>query len=221
MTDVQTSPSFNPDDLQSFSGIMNVYKQRLFNSLECCIPAVVVSYDRSKNIVTVTPAVNMALAGGQYLQRENIQVTCWTYGGGGYFLNIPLQAGDTGWIIASDKDSSLFKQSRKVENPNTNIKHSYLHGFFMPDKINGFAVSSDDSANLVIVSTGGEKISIGQSATKIMSANLTIECPTVTITGDVNIGGSTAITGTMHSANYDAHTHVSGAEGSPTGAPDQ
>ena len=65
-----------------------------------------------------------------------------------------------------------------------------------------------------------------------ISDKLDVTCPTLNIKGDVNItgnvsisgnekiGGNSVISGTMHSSNYDAHTHT-GNLGEPTSPPDQ
>ena len=54
---------------------------------------------------------------------------------GGIF-KFPVSAGMTGWLIASDRDISIFKSIKKETAPNTPRKHKYQDSFFIPDSIN-------------------------------------------------------------------------------------
>lgn len=218
----QSLPNFNLSDMNSPEGIFNIFGNWLMNMLQHSMPCIVESYDRKTNIAVLTPAINMALTTGEYVQRDKLTASVWCFGGGGYLMNLPLKKGDSGWLIGADKDTSLFKQTKSISNPNTKQKHKYTFGYFIPDLVNGFSISPEDNGNLVIQNMGGtEKISLGQNGTKLTSANLTISCPATTITGNVSVGGNVSVAGTMHSANYDAHTHTSTTAGSPTSPPDQ
>lgn len=230
---MQSLPGYNPADAQSVEGALNIFGKNLMQLIEQSIPAIVESYDASTNQITVRPAVNVTLTTGEFLRRDVIKVTAWIFGAGGFFIRPPYKKGDTGWIIASDNDTSLFKQGKKIADANTHQRHRYSFGYFIPDKINGFTVASDDNERLVIQNdSGSERISIGASDTKIFSTNLSIQAGNVnitgttsitgdvSITGDTSITGDASITGTMHSSNYDAHTHT-GNLGNPTSPPDQ
>ena len=212
---VQGVPSYNPADTSSVAGGLKMFKKNIFSDLECCMPCVVQSYDASTNTVMVLPAINVATSIGEYVKRGVIKLTAWRFALGGFVVHYPIKAGDTGWIIASDVDTSLFKQEKTIADPNTYARHKYHFGYFMPDSMSGYAVGSSDEGRLVLQNQAGtEKISIGESDTKIVSASLSITSPMV------NIDGNVTITGDMHSANYDVHTHggvTSG--GSNTGVP--
>ena len=217
----QSLPSYNFADKQSLAGTLRIYGDYLLNLMECCLPCVVQSVDYATNTVIVKPGINIATTVGDYIPREVIKLTAWRFASGGYLIHYPINAGDTGWMIASDKDTSLFKQEKAAADPNTNIRHQYSEGFFIPDKISGFNVTSEDEGRLVLQNAdGSEKISIGQSDTKIVSANLSITATNITVTGQSQFNGNVNILGTMHSTNYDAHTHIGNA-GQPTSAPDQ
>lgn len=203
---MQSIPSYNPSDAQSVEGALNIFGKNLMQLIEQSIPAVVESYDASTNQITVRPAVNVALTTGEFLRRDVIKVTAWVFGAGGFFIHPPYKKGDTGWIIASDNDTSLFKQHKAVADPNTHLKHRYSFGYFIPDVINGFTLSSDDSGRFVIQNDSGtEKISIGASDTKIFSTNLSIQATNVSIqgktaiTGDVSVEGKISTTGEISS----------------------
>ena len=217
----QSIPSYNPADTKSMAGSMRIFADYLLNLIENCQPCVVQSVDYSTNTVIVQPAINISTTVGEYIPRDVIKLTAWRFASGGFLIHYPINKGDTGWMIASDKDTSLFKQEKAIADPNTNLKHQYSQGFFIPDKINGFNVSSDDTSRLVLSNeNGSERISIGSSDTKIFSSNLSITATNMTVTGETQFNGNVSISGTMHSANYDAHTHIGNA-GRPTSAPDQ
>lgn len=199
MSEIQSLPSYNLSDTQSFEGGMRIFQNHLLKLIEHCIPCVVQSYDIDTNIVTVMPAVKLALTTGEYMQRSVIKVTAWKLHGGGFQIHYPIKAGDTGWLIAADTDTSLFKQEKSVSDPNTYQKHKYQFGYYLPDKINGFNVSDDDKERLVLQNDAGtEKISIGENDTKINTAKLSITGD-VEIDGDLTVSGK--IIGEVHSTN--------------------
>lgn len=198
----QSIPSYNPSDTKSMAGAMRIFADYLLNLIETCQPCIVQSVDYSTNTVIVKPAINVSTTVGEYVQRDVIKLTAWRFASGGFLIHYPIKQGDTGWIIASDKDTSLFKQEKAIADPNTNLKHQYSQGFYIPDKISGFSVSSDDTGRLVLQNeSGSEKISIGASDTKLKTNSFSIDGDTST---------TDKITGELHS------TH--GATGSFTSA---
>lgn len=223
--------NFNAANEQSLSGIMAEVLKNFGLSLENCIPAIVKSYDRSTNIVTVQPAINLTLTNGEFMERDSISLPVFNYGGNGIVINFPLAAGNTGWIVASDRDSALFRQGLTVANANTNRQHQYSFGFFIPDKIKGATISESDDGLMVIQTLDGTtKIALGDGIIKILSsADVTVDCANLTITSpNVKINGELSVTGQI-SSNTDvlsagisgkSHTHggVQGGSGN-TGAP--
>lgn len=199
-------PNYNESNTSSLSGILEEVLKNYSLNLENVLPAVVVSHDRATNTVVVTPAINMIGTDGEPIQRANLTLPVHVFGGGGIVISAPLQAGDTGWIIASDRDITLFKQSLKVSNPNTYRTHKFAFGFFMPDKIKGFTVQSgDDSAFLIQTLDGSTRIALSDGLVKIKTggdiqadcSSLTITASSCKITGETEITGNTTITGTL------------------------
>lgn len=218
----QSIPSYNPSDTKSMAGAMRIFADYLLNLIETCQPCIVQSVDYSTNTVIVKPAINISTTVGEYVQRDVIKLTAWRFASGGFLIHYPIKQGDTGWMIASDKDTSLFKQEKAVADPNTNLKHQYSQGFYIPDKINGFNVSSSDEGRLVLSNeNGSERISIGLNDTKIFSSNLSITATDIKIKGETQFIGNVTIDGTMHSTNYDAHTHICSSSGNPSQPPNQ
>ena len=200
-------PNYNPSNANSLSGVIAEVLKNFGLSLENSMPAIVVSYDRANNIAEVQPAINSVLTDGNAQQRDTIKLPVHLYGGNGVVISCPLKKGDTGFIIAGDRDISLFKQSLKVSNPNTYRTHKLSFGFFIPDKVKGVSVSSDDSDSLTIQTLDGNtKISlksgqvsiVSSSKVDITASNLTITCPSVKITGTAQITGDLTVNGTIH-----------------------
>lgn len=147
--------SANPIDF-SIQGDMvacwnSLMRQREMD-FECCIPAIVTGtwYDRNAHTVEVRPLVDMVSSSGETIRRPIMRVTYLRLVSGRYFMDSPLSKGDTGWIIASDRDSFLQKANNSSINvsknngaspPNTYELHKYRHGFFIPDSWARFNLS--------------------------------------------------------------------------------
>lgn len=193
-------PNYNPSNADSLSGVIAEVLKNFSLSLENCMPAVVLSYDRANNTVEVQPAINTILTDGKEQARDVLRLPVHILGGNGIVITAPLKKGDTGWIIAGDRDISLFKQSLKVSNPNTYRTHKLGFGFFIPDKIKGVSVANEDENALTIQTLDGNtKISIQSGKVKIVSSD-TIEasCSDLTINGaSVSINGESTITGNV------------------------
>lgn len=236
------APNYNESNQSSWAGILEEVLKNFALTQENCLPAVVVSHDRTNNTVTVTPAINTIGTDGTASQRANITLPVHIFGGGGIVISAPLKAGDTGWIIAGDRDITLFKQSLKVSNPNTYRTHKLAFGFFIPDKVKGFTVSGgDESAFLIQTLDGSTKIALSDGKVQIKTGgNIEAECSNLTITassckitaeteitGNVNITGDLTATGTITgttdviAATFSgkSHIHTGGTIQGKTGSP--
>lgn len=153
-------------------------------SLEIVLPAVVVEYDRAKNLVTVQPAVNRVLTDGTEAKRALAKIPCVNLCGNGIGINFPLKKGDTGWLIAADRDTENFQQLLETSRPKTFNLHSFQFGFFIPDKIHGFKIHDDDADSLVIETLDCKtRISIKQGQITIVSSdNVKVETETADVT---------------------------------------
>lgn len=123
--------------------------------MENVIPAVVVSYDRKKNIVTCQPAINRVDRQGNEIKRALLVLPCFNPCGNGIGINFPLKEGDTGWVIGCDRDAENFKGTLKTGAPATDNVHQYAFGFFLPDKIKDINVSEGNNNALVIQTLDG------------------------------------------------------------------
>jgi hypothetical protein len=130
-------------------------------------------------------------------------------GGGGFVVSCNLKPGDLGWIIAADRDISLFLTRYQEQRPNTNRMHDFADAFFIPDVMTGMNIDGEDEENFVIQKKDGTvKITLSNDSIKIKSTTkIEIESEEikltgkVDITGDVNISGKQIVQGLIASNN--------------------
>ena len=113
------------------------------NKFEVCAPAVVETVFNNGTALVKPLTKLVDVYGNEKVCRE-ILVTIRTENHGGFFVSHPIMPGDTGWIIAADRDTTLVKQynsqSIPSENdgpqpPNKNKNlHQHSFGFFIPDR---------------------------------------------------------------------------------------
>ena len=118
-------------------------------NLNVCVPAIVTKVNEDKTrMVTVQPIPNRKFrteSGLVDIKRGEVTVPCMTFIHGGYILSSPLFVGDTGWLIAGDRDAiealkknSTIPQKDKSDNKGPQSIESYSvnefdFGFFIPD----------------------------------------------------------------------------------------
>ena len=184
MSEVHDIPGFNPADIGNLNGLLNYFEDLLNMNLECCLPAIVESYDRNANSAVIQPAISAVASSGQKITRDKLyNIPVLTLSGGGFFISFPVKKGDTGWLVASDRDISIFKQNLEETAPNTYHKHKFVDSVFIPDKIKKFTITEADQNGLVISGlTGDCKIVLKENA----NINL--------VAAMVNVSGNTAFT---------------------------
>ena len=135
-----------------FEALFRVHDMRF----EVCLPAIVRDYNRNSHLALVQPLVNMVSSEGEQLERSPILVPVRRVMYGEFMVDFPLNIGDTGWVIAGDRDSenALLANSGNVtssSNPNeggqrpaTKLLHKYRFGFFIPDRWGTINLSTKD-----------------------------------------------------------------------------
>lgn len=144
----------DPSIIDSGVASFEQYMRKTISSIECCMPGMILEFNRKTHIALVQPLCNHTTNIGESIERKPIRIHVWRYACGGKIIDLPMKKGDTGWIIASDYDT--FTQKRYNSNfnpsenkgpydPNTSESHSYIHGFFLPDCFCEFdKISGDD-----------------------------------------------------------------------------
>lgn len=186
------------------------------------IPAIVEVFDRQKNIASVRPLINWVDVDNKQHKRNSITgLNVLSLGGGGFHISFPLKKGDLGWIVAADRDLSLFKQSLKESPPNSGRLHKFEDGWFIPDVFRQYSINQDDNDSMVIQSVDAvTRISIKNGIVDITApTSVTVTTPQATFTGNVlvkqnltvngneNIKGNSDIDGNL---NTDANLTVGG-----------
>ena len=123
--------------------------------------------------------------------------------GGGIVLSFPVKAGDTGWLIAADRNISIFKQNLVESAPNDYRKHQYEDSFFIPDKINDINITDADTFYIQTL-TGLTSFNFKENLMNLISQVINLT-GTTTITGNTSVIGnltvSTGATGTFTSSD--------------------
>ena len=166
------------------------------------IPAIVRSYDRKTGIATVQPIVTYVVdtkEGEKLIPRGTYDVSVIRFAHGGFVIDAPLFAGDTGWLIAADRNakdakeanSKILKADQDDENPsNEGFKRptddslrSFSWGFFIPDtwgdtelaKNDGLVIKDVDEKNVIALNDGAIEIKRGDNIISISDNGITME----------------------------------------------
>lgn len=202
----KTIPAHNPADENTFEGLNNVLVDKIAMGLQNVIPAIVQSYDKATNRAVVKPAITGIASQGQKVPKEPyIDIPVLNISGGGFVVSFPIKADDTGWLIACDRNISLFKQNLTESAPNDFRKHKFEDGFFIPDKINNTPLNNTNSL-LIQDSTGN--ISIELTATGVNIKGITAITGNTSVIGNLTV--STGASGSFSTADSKTVTVVNG-----------
>ena len=166
------------------------------------IPAIVRSYNRKTGIATVQPIVTYVVdtkEGEKLIPRGTYDVSVIRFAHGGFVIDAPLFAGDTGWLIAADRNakdakeanSKILNADQDEENPsNEGFKRptddslrSFSWGFFIPDtwgdteltKNDGLVIKDVDEKNVIELNDGAIEIKRGDNIISISDDGITIK----------------------------------------------
>lgn len=151
-------PSNDPANDDSLTGLIRLAFGKLMQGTDGMLPARVVAFNNNRNRprVTVQPLVSIITTGGQRVRRAQIaSLPVFQFGAGGYMLSFPITTGSLGWILASDRDISVFLQSYKESQPQTFRKKNFADAVFIPDMMNDYAIDAEDADNPVFQSADG------------------------------------------------------------------
>ena len=166
------------------------------------IPAIVRSYNRKTGIATVQPIVTYVVdtkEGEKLIPRGTYDVSVIRFAHGGFVIDAPLFAGDTGWLIAADRNakdakeanSKILNADQDDENPsNEGFKRptddslrSFSWGFFIPDtwgdteltKNDGLVIKDVDEKNVIALNDGAIEIKRGDNIISISDNGITMK----------------------------------------------
>jgi len=180
---INNPPSLDPADLGTLKGLFRSAFRKFIQNTDGMLPAEVVSFDRANNMVSVIPLITVLTTDGRQQPRARIaEIPVFQIGGGGFILNFNLKPGDLGWIIANDRDMSLFQNTFKQAKPNTIRIKDFADSVFYPHTMKGYDIDDEDSENVVLQSNDGTvKISLGTEKIKIKAPIVEVDAGAVTV----------------------------------------
>lgn len=208
--------STDPASDGSFGGVLKGVLDGYMKSVEGQLPAMVTAYDRVRNVATVRPIITIVTTVGKQIPRPPVvEVPVLALGGGGFVINFPVKVGDMGWIEASDRDISLFKQAMREAQPNTHRTHSFSDGRFIPDVFGAYTINEEDMDYAMVISSydGATRIALSPGKVKIAAEEVEIVGATKITGSSIELVGPVTITGglTVDDIPFGTHKH-SGVE---------
>lgn len=193
-------PSIDPASRGDLAGTFRFILTKFLQDMDDMLPARVLSYDRQSNRASVQAMINVVTTRGDRVKRGQVfSVPVLQLGGGGFVLSFPINSGDLGWLKANDRDISLFMQSFKDSDPNTQRKHSFSDAMFIPDTMfKSVVIDPDDEESVVLQSVDGtQRVAISEDRVTVTSDNeVVIDAPLTRIKGNLVAGENTGGAGT-------------------------
>lgn len=198
------SPSIDPANNGTLVGAITFAFNKLMQNINHMLPAQVMSYDRVKNTVQVQLLINIVdTNGNQYSRPQLAAIPVFLFGGGGFSISFPLNSGDQGWVLANDRDISLYLQTYDQAQPNTARMMNFSDGVFFPDAMKSQNITDDNKGYVLIQSMDGvASVQMGVNTTtgatelNIIGDRININ-PTDSLLGFVAIDGNLAVSGTI------------------------
>jgi len=198
------NPNIDPANNGSLVGTISFAYQQLLAKTDGMLPAKVITYDRENNRVKVQILITMVTTDGSQVPRPTVaSIPVLIIGGGGFSLSFPLKAGDLGWIMANDRDVSLFLQTYAQAQPNTRRVKNFSDGMFIPDVMRTYNWNAGTDGYVTLQSENGKaSVSIGiNPLTTATEVNIKADRVNVEfnnpITGILAVYGNINATGTI------------------------
>ena len=181
--------NISPADNDSMAGLLQYSMQEYMKTIQSVLPAKVINYNASTNRVSVQLLINILTTSGEQIPNTQLaSIPVMLLGGGGYCISFNLQQGDLGWVIATDRDMSIFLQNYTASAPGVNTIKNFSSSFFIPDQMQNAATSNPGIA--ISNAEGSIKITLGSDGVEITS-------PLTTINGNLLVKGNITATGTI------------------------
>lgn len=199
---MNNTPNINPANNGTLVGTIQFAYEQMMKNTDGMLPAKVLTYDREKNRAKVQLLITLVTTGGEQVARPTVaSMPVLILGGGGFTLSFPLNAGDLGWVMANDRDISLFLQTYAQAQPNTGRVKNFSDGLFIPDAMKSYNVTESSKGYVTLQSIDGKaSVSMGVNPTsQLTEVNIKADVinliPNNSITGFVNVYGNLAVSG--------------------------
>lgn len=199
----------------TLEGVLLELVDSIMRRAEVQLPCTVIRVSADRRRVTVRPLIRIVGRDGSTLQRDTIDgVPVYQAGAGDLLMSFPVKTGDVGWIMANDRDISLFKQSYGDSAPGTARMHSFSDSVFVPDLMTNFQIAAEDAAAVVLQNRSGSvKIALDQNQIRIVNGtsrveinptNVIINGATITQAGDVVTAAGVSLNNHYHTQDNDS-----------------
>lgn len=198
---MSNAPSRNPAGNDTITGLLNFALLKFLQSVDACLPAKVIAYDPATNRAQVQPLIVQVTTGNEQVPRAQVaSVPVARWGAGGFLLYFPVTTGDRGWLIANDRDISLYKQTGGQSPPNTNRLHSFEDGWFLPDTALAGVTLADAGKCCLQSADGTTSITLGGGVITLNApTEIVLNTPLVSIAGEIVAGTDSSFT---HTATF-------------------
>lgn len=176
------NPNTNSEKGDLTSNLRLFFESFIKENLDDMLPCKVVAHNRDTNRVDIQPLIMLKATDGSKINRQVIKnIPVFRFGGGGFFISVPIKVGDFGWIKANDRDISLMVQSGgKADIPNTKRLHSFNDGLFFPDTLKDWIIDNKNANALVISSMDGSTcIAVDNGRVEIDTQDLIINATNI------------------------------------------
>lgn len=203
-----SNPSIDPANNGSLVGTISFAFSKLMQNVNGMLPAQVLKYDRTTNRVNVQLLITILGTDGTQTPRAQIaSLPVLVMGGGGFTLSFPIKEGDFGWVLANDRDISLFLQGYAQSPPNTNRVKNFADGLFIPDAMKTHDINNSNKDYLLIQNEDNSiQIEIGTNPTtganeiNIVADRINLDVGLtgfLTLNGNLDVNGNIIATGAI------------------------
>ncbi|HYQ47150.1 MAG TPA: Gp138 family membrane-puncturing spike protein [Polyangiaceae bacterium] len=197
--------------------VLDDHRQAILGELHTCMPGRVKSYDAAKQVADVVPCLRGTIpdAEGETIHEDlpvipNVPVA-WPRGGG-YYLHLPLAAGDHVWLVFNEASIAQWRATGEVSDPGDLRRGSLSYPFALPGAAPDKAKLSDAPASGEAVfgvpgggvfRVGGPAATLVALAQKVDQALAQLKSAITTAAGTESgaggLGGMSALNGALSS----------------------
>lgn len=209
-------PSKNPSDQSSMPGVFGAVHKKQMQAIQGQLPCRVIGVAGTR--VTVQPMISILTTSGQAVERSPVvNVPRLALGSGGFMLYFPVAVGDMGWIMASDRDISLFLQNMQIAVPNTARLHSFEDGRFVPDTFaTGSAMDASACSLQTLNGEAGISITPEEISLKVGALFFTLSASGIATNAPMSVPEGSTIGGVPFGTHgHDGVQTGSGTSGGP------
>lgn len=167
------SLQYTRDKLESEASFFSEVFHQFDIKRESCIHCIVTEYDREKNCVSLQPLPNRMRDNGKEVVSSKrpvlSKIPVLGFSHGGFKISSPIFVGDTGYLIAADRNCSKIENSNSTvlyrddseqekntgaDNPDDLSLTAYTNGFFIPCSWAKNEPSFNENGDLIIEGIG-------------------------------------------------------------------